>query len=730
MGESPRLARRFLDLLTPRLVRERTAITLNLAALLALAGCGDPPSNAPLSAKPTNPPRTASAPLSTLGAATWVPADAAYFSSVHGMGSLLEDIWNSRAIQRLRALPPLRSALDEFERGPVAMLVQARGEAPLLDRLLGFVEQGLDGELFLLAGADTGPVVHAAGQVWSEIWQAELARAIHGQPEADPTEALADAIERHGDSLWMPPVVLGMHVDDPAQADAMADDLAAAAQGLIRTQWERMQVGGGSFQATELVLEEIPGLMSGIARGLASQRLPTSRQRALVRWLGQQPIAIAVGTRGEYLLFSIGPDYDLLAQLGTASLAESEAWAPLRSHHKQGLLSLTHIASTLRFSGRAPVAALLDALTAEPPAAPTGAGDALARRALIDDVGALLTELNAAIPEPTDYVSASYRNRGIESFTFGEFDSGNRCDRPLEIWDHTGGSPLAAFASSPAAATAAYGRFAHWAEVFWGHFETLARPHMASQARREFDAFAEAFAPTATALHRVTSEQLLPATEGTENLLVFDAGWSVEALPQVGRLATPLSLPRPTAVWKVGDGAAVVGAFGNYREIINRLLDRLDATDEFGIGESRIPAPRAEPIAGGTAFDYPEFGSPMGLEPHFAVRDDWMAASLSREVTNRVLSQHQPLMSEVVDFGAPTSGAVWIDIAGCIDLVARGVLTLEEALSGRRASFEAVEVVREVSRSLTSLRAYHSRSYREAGTQARHSWLHVDDQDH
>lgn len=696
------------------------------AALLLAVGCdGGGEQAAPAVRSSTQ--RRTPVDLTPLGAAQWLPANAAYFAAAYGLGDLFEDIADSRALRSVLRLPGVARGLAELERELAVPVAQLRAH-PLLDELCEVLLGGASRELFVCAGSSWVPFTDALATVYREAFVQELRAQAHGgiwSPEG--TESLVRTVLRLADDLRMPQLTLGCRLAEPGTVGPLLGELTQLLGYRMPAEWQSMNVGGTEYSVA--VFE--PGMFPGWQRQLrfALRRVPNSLAQRLLGFVETQRLHVALGVRGDHLVLHLGSDLRQLESLGgKRSLARSPAFAGLRERLDDSLLSVTYVSERMRGGGIAVdrwMRYLGDVLPAAPLVETSG-------HDLRGDLRRLLEEINDSAPEPEPFVGASFRRRGIETWEFGG-RSGGDASRPLGLLATTGPDALLRVAQRLPAMAESWRRAARWFGVAHGYFERLVVPQMQPGDRAAFARLTEIAAPALRELDSVLSDLVLPAVEGGEALLVLDRGGVMDRVPGIpGRIKRPLELPLPALVWDVSDTRSLVTGFARLRDAANALAQRAAELEGFPAPDP-LPAPAVEETGTGTVYSYavpPD--APSWLVPHARVTSDRVVVALSLAMSEALAAGGRALPESRVAFDAPASSAAWVDCESIVDLmhdatdtVLRRMVWVGELPRAEGLAYSAY--ADGIAGLLRSIRSFSSRCFRESGTEVRHSWLHVED---
>ena len=147
--------------------------------------------------------------------------------------------------------------------------------------------------------------------------------------------AYLETLNANKDKLKIPGLVFGFRLKDSKRATTQIDRLAKLLEGAIeqapplKGRLKRAKVGGGSFLTLALDGGMIPW------DGLPLKKIEKNAGEfdELLKKLKQLRLTLALGVRGDYLLFSLGESTAPLASLGsTKTLADVAELKPLAKH--------------------------------------------------------------------------------------------------------------------------------------------------------------------------------------------------------------------------------------------------------------------------------------------------------------------------------------------------------------------------------------------------------------
>lgn len=669
------------------------------------------------------------------GAATIIPADASYFSSTLRLKEQWNAVVNSRAMRKLLELPGAQMLRQQILQSPPFLEFQQQLQRnPLLSRALDVISDAVSHEVFFYGDARVPEVIDALWSVYGAMFLPDS--AARGARPFSLRRGVETMVELK-DKLRFPGIVIGFALSKPDAARELLADLLkqldAAGVGIPLLD---QKIGEGQYHTLLIGGRMVPPpLRAELTRALLREGLPPVLVSDFDALVSSRTLAISVGLLKKHLLLSLGSGTEHLGRLGQRpSLAESPALDPARSRFKDGLVSLVYIAKELTFSGklrRDEAVAMVDNFLETVPAGELP--DGLPAR-LKKDVGQLVDDINSQTPDASPVVSVTFKNRGLESFTFSAKGSSNLdTRRPLTLLGKAGAAPIAVVASRGKRSQRAYELFAHWVGVGKGYFEDLMVPKMSPEDRVEYRRFHDLFVPALKDLDAATRELLIPAVDGFQGALVADGAGTLRGIPGTPvSFAEPIRVPRPALMLEVNDPEKLKQAFARYRDTANRFIQRA-AKSDIGLDPFVIPEPETRPFAGGTLYTYRlpvEIGG--GFEPHALLVGNLVVLSLFPEQSKSLLEATARWDGEVVDLAGAAGRAYRIDLRGLVNLIAEDVgIVLRFMAANGVVPAETVTLVSThlpaAREALGAFRSFSGRVYTEGEYLVHHSWLNVVD---
>ena len=386
-------------------------------------------------------------------------------------------------------------------------------------------------------------------------------------------------------------------------------------------------------------------------------------------------MAISVGIKDQYLLFSIGESNEPLARLGLgAKLADRSELRRLEPFAKEKITSISYMSQALNAELATKKKDIDHWIELANQYLKNGGLPADVRARAKKDLDELAKDLKALVPEVGASVSCSYLTaRGQESYSFewGEHP-GVDSSKPLSLLYHCGGNPILAVVGRSRYSPEIYQLVVKWLKVAYGYIDELVVPRLEEDKKAQYEQFTKIAFPLLRRWDKATGEMLLPALAGGQFAFVLDAKiaskqWirgmpaSSEALPMV----------EPAIVLGVTDSALLERAMSEYRAIANDAVARVREVIPI-VPALEIPAPESKKLSTGTLYYYPVpafLGLDRQIMPNAAVSSHVAALSLSESQSARLLAK-TPLRASggpLADLSRPRASAVYCDWPALVD---------------------------------------------------------------
>ncbi len=681
--------------------------------------------------------------------ADFVPADCAFFSTSLRLGEQWDLIAQSNAVKALLALPLVQAQLAQLEASPQYQQFMSflntdpRGQAGL-----AVAKDAFSQEVFVFGGKEFVSVISNASGLYNAVYMNSLGAGLlsgmaPGGPEPDPMTFLLPEVLARTDELHVPPLVLGFKIDESKeQLVGLLEQLQqwVNAQPQAPAQIEKVAIGEGEYYTMQVTAGQLipPPVLRDLAQGLQRSGASDQDARRFLQWLTGQPAALSVGFFRSYAIVSIGRDNQHLERLGTApAIGTSDELALARRFLEKRLLSIGYTSKEMMaLGGLKPenLKGLLETVLAEVPAEALPEG--MAER-LRGDVDELCADLAAAMPAPSERVSVSFLNRGVESYAFVRGTPfGMDCSEPLSIMEHAGGTPILVLASRSVSSRPAYEAATGWLKRAYAYVGDYLVPTLDPSDRQDFDRFELVVMPFLKSVDTTTRESLLPSMDAGQSLLVLDGDMRLEQFFLGRPFPRVMPMVEPAVVLELKDSEAFVRAMGEYVMAVDEMASGLQEIKDLGLppGPFRVPRPTSTPFTDGRMYFY-QLPQPLdeSIMLHAVVTDGLLVLSASPAQTERVVAGGSEVRDPVVDIHGP-SGMVfrlrteellacaraWVDLAlGS----GQGPLAQMDPAS-REAIGEQVAVFWKV---LGAFRGVTSRVYTDGPYVVTHTWFEFED---
>jgi hypothetical protein len=679
---------------------------------------------------------------STPTAADIVPADCAFFSTSLHLKRQLDAVVQSRAARRLRELSFVKTQWERLKRTPEFQQIADVLETPLAKDALDVAKDAMSQEIFIYGGKGWSELLGLLLEFQQQNIMATINAAVTRE-QPNPIPALVNTVLAHKD-LRIAPLVVGFKVSDKSRVDGLLEKLEATINGTgMPVKAARRQIGGGRFLTLELSAETAAIPRENFIQDVSQQRVPVDQAERLYDWLTGQTLAVALGYKGDYLLFSIAADNAHLAALGAGPvLGNAPVLEPARKHMtRPDFVALSYASLELQSLNEFDVDELsrfLKTLLGQvQPFLPSGMHDRL-----VKDLPVLLRDLSAGLPKPSEYVEVTLLNRGLERFGYSRSPvPGIEYSKPLAVLRHAGAEPLFAFAYGTTSSKAEYETAIGWLKRIYGYWSDFGVPLLTPEQREQYQRMAAIVLPLLDSLERTTRTKLLPATDAGQLLIVIDTELEIQPVfqPPVA-FPKPMPMFEPAIVCTLNDRQLFLEAVSEYVRAIESAAPELAKL--FG---GQLPEPFRIPRATETPFGEDaamySYGVITGaaslvspdLVPHAVVTKDRLVLSASAKMTRRLLTPTDERPGSVVSWTAPSGSALIIRPAG-LWKAAREWLDYAAQIPGsplagsdpqsRQMIKEHIDVVIEV---LGAYKGTTSRSFRDGPYVVRHTWSEFQD---
>ena len=198
-----------------------------------------------------------------------------------------------------------------------------------------------------------------------------------------------------------------------------------------------------------------------------------------------------------------------------------------------------------------------------------------------------------------------------------------------------------------------------------------------------------------------------------------------------------MPMVEPAMVIGVSDAKLLKQALGEYRTIVNGLIDAVRQIEGSNVPENvQIPEPQVTEGPPGTIYSFPlpkEWGVDEKIVPNLGFPTRWLVLSASQDHTERLLKATPLATGGVLEkTDRPLAAAVWLDWAALVDAATPWVdFAIEQAAAAKgvgedqqKSIAEQVHTGLEV---LKVLRSVTSESYLEDDVLVSHTLTEIHD---
>ena len=678
---------------------------------------------------------TVTSAASTQTAADIVPDDCVFFSTSLKLDKQFEIVAQSRAVKRILGLPTVQLGLSQLRAQPQFQQFQQALRSPFGQRVVDTLKDSLSHEVFVYGGRQWLDVLGVLVEFQQQNMIATLGAVVTGR-EPNPVPVVVNTVLSHPD-LQLPPTVLGFKVTDQERLNELLEILNNfVADANLPVRLEKTKVGTGSFHSLKLSVNMLPIPEDEIMEGLTGSGIGETQAERFYGWLKEQTLTISLGQWGDYLVLSFAADNQHLQRLGgDSALADLPALAPVAQHAgKPSLIEIVYVSKDLTSFNRMDPEGLVKGaetlLGFGKAFLPPGLGDRI-----LSDVRRLGTDLEAALPAPSEYVQVTHLRRGIESFTYSRsIPPGVEFAKPMSIFQHAG-DPVMAVATSAKSSAKSCDKCIGWLKTLYGYFTDFGLPLMDEHDRTRFREFEEIVLPFLSSLEATTRGKLVPAVDAGQSMFVLDTKLNIERLIQPGDLPKPMPMLELAIACTLNDGDLFVEAMADYLKAIEDFIPKLEVVIQDTIPVRQIPRPETSQVGkDGVMYFYslPPILDP-GILPHAVVGKKLLILSTSPAQSKRMFPAGENLPSDLVPLGKPAGAAgmcrpplFWNWLKQWIEFVLQNPDgPFDDMPAETRELVQThVDVIIDV---LNTVKGISGRSYREKDYVVTHTWCEIKD---
>jgi hypothetical protein len=692
----------------------------------------------------------------------WVPADAAFYSSMLRNREQIEIIAKSKAWAKLTNLPTVRQAWQQMQLilslpgGPLSQLQQIM-QQPENQQLVALAGDLVSNEIAFYGDAHSIEFLQLGSQAMNTArFNSMFEQIANGPGGTEPNQQqlnmfrdMLRAVAAKADKLETPTLVVALKHTDADRATAqmsrleklLHDDLESVPK--LKDRFERRKISSGDYLVLKLDGEMVPWDEIPLRQ---LEKKPGEFDK-LVEKLKGMTLVVSLGVRGDYVLLSIGPSTDHLANLGTGKLLASRPeFEPLAKAVGERLTSIHFATKESRLAEQASAGNLAGLLDAVREVLPTSPLPKDTQQRIENDLQRLARSAETAIGRLGPQLSFSYLTpRGSENYSYDwSAIDGSIGSKPLDLVEHVGGTPLLAVVGRGKVSTDDYRQLVEVAKLAHGYFEELALPQMPPDAQAQYHQMMDFAKPLLQRASDATEKMLLPGLADGQCGLVLDAKLSSRQwFKGMPRAANPLPMLEPAIVFGVSDPELVKKAFGEYRSVADAIVDKIKQMNPEALPpDFKLPDPQVRETKNGAVYSYPfakELGVDGQLAPNAGLSKNVAVLSVAPKHTGELLAStpfeaegpagetNRPLLAiSYFDWASVVEAATpWIDYAVEQNYSAKnGGDNGTAQPDGMRNTLGEVHGVLEV---LQALRTVSSATYLEGKATVTHTETHFRD---
>jgi hypothetical protein len=669
-----------------------------------------------------------------------VPGDCLAFSTSLKMKQQFEQFINSPAFQK-RMMPLIKKAYEKAKTEGDDKVKQAiaQFESPQAQHVIATAVDLLGRECFTYMDHDWMTFFEKLSKL-PERLQGTLAMAAIGggasHPEKIIVPALIDFLVES--KLTAPPIVMGFKPTDIKKfSEGLAQLPEMAANGKVPV--EKSEINGATFYTIKLQGKMLPIPEDKLVDALEDTGVSEQRAKDFYAWIGDQTLAITLGTTGDYLIVSVAADNNHLKKFGKGTpLSANPALTPVREHlTKPNLLGLHYLSQELAMLGyQTPEQQKAEVEKGLAPASiflPPGLGQKLSA-----DIKDFIDYTAKITPKPSEIVSIDLDNRGMESYSYSKAIS-PKTDyaRPLSVLAHMGGNPFIGVAGSSQSSKEDYEHLRNFCKKVYGYVNEFALPKMDKDTREKFKKYETIALPIVTEIDEITAKKFLPSIDACQAAFVVDFKAKAQRFPEKD-LPKPMPIPEVGIGFTVNDGDMFRDAIVSYVKTVQtgytRLRPLMAEDGANNLPETLdFPLPSSANVGDGMQYFYP---MPEKLDPailpHVVVSKKFVTISSSPALSQRMLSPSGPVKNEVVGIDQPSAMAAVVHLpvmANALGEWAEFIKTMPDS-PYEKAPADAKEFIDlAIGGTLdiwNSMKSSTTRVFKQGDYQVTHTWTNID----
>ncbi len=587
-----------------------------------------------------------------------LPADTGFAVSSMRHKEVCEIIGKSNAWKKLWNLPIVQKGWNEFDRNVLKSPdFQQFMADPQNQDLVKLLTDAVSDEVFVAGSDGWVSLLNVGMEVYSSVFFETIQAAISKRKpnEMEMGRMAMNTLSQNKEKLHVPDLLFSFKVKDPKRLDAQLDRLEALfkmaemKEPKIKGRLERKKINDGSFLVFSLDGAMIPW------DEIPWQNLENNPGEfaPLVNKIKGLKGVVCLGHQQGHLMFAISASTQYLSNLGAPgpNVLTQPEFAPLAKYADRPLTSISFVSKK--------VIAMLNAAgdysefvqLAKDGLPALGVPEAQAKN-IIKDLEKFASEITPKRQEFGGGLQFTFLTpRGYETFAYDFTPTEDHIGvKPLTILKHVGGNPILAFAGREKVDGASYAFVSKWAKIAWGHVDEFARNSLEGDIKDMYAEGVKVFLPLVKRFDDITTKEFIPSLADGQRALVIDAKWKskqwIGMLPPTEKDMPMLELG---LVLGVSDALKLEKAMGDYRTLINDMIDAGIKLSGIPIPGVQIPAPEFKDGKNGKLYFYSLpflLGVDGQVAPTAGLSKNVAALTLSNEHSERLLASTPLKQSE------------------------------------------------------------------------------------
>jgi hypothetical protein len=565
-------------------------------------------------------------------------------------------------------------------------------------------------------------------------------------PDQRQSRVLISALAQHADLIGVPSMVVGFKLKSAELAKEQLIKLEMIANMVLemndrtKGRFKKTTVGDHQYLVLDLGGDMVPWDQVPLEKFTKAEAKEGDVLKIVER-LKKSKLVLALGLRDNYLLASVGPSLDCLEKLGKGDrLVDRAEFKPLEKFADKRLLSVGYLSKAMveqLNDQKKNIDELLDAVDEMLPVLKV---EKAQKEQIRGDIEAAAGDIKSLIPQVGAMTGLSFlSDRGVEGYQYA-WGSHDRFDasKPLGLLEYVGGNPIFGVAARSKMSIQKYDLLVKWAKKAFGYAEQFGLPNLPEQDRSKTKKFLDSVRPLLARADKANRELLFPALADGQMALVLDGKLTSDHFIQRAP-ATPKPMPmvEPAIVVGVSDAKLLKQAFGEYRSLINGVIEAVRQIEGANVPENiQVPEPKMTESSLGAIYSFvlpEEWGVDQQIVPNFGVSEHVAVLSASQKHTERLLKATPLAVGGLLGTSnRPMAAAAWFNWAGLVEAATPWVnLAVEQAAASNggddaqnKAIADQVHVVIDV---LKTLRSITGESYLEGDVMVSHSLLEIRD---